>query len=294
MKSKRWLTVTIALGLFGGLVSLSVLVSKSQQTLIKGRVVSAETKAPISDVMVSVESIISEEKSHGSFVRTDSDGRFVAEVQGDNVIVRAWKPKYLMNGLDIESAISTLSSQPINIELREIEYPNLATVHDDYLRVKSNLGYSLARGELVEQTSPEADITINLNPDDNAKASVVIESLGEGGVIYQAETETLNSVTALEAPAGGYQRQVVKKFLPHSSEGWFLFVRARDGKHYAKLVLGITTILQPDGTFYVSLDQATRFACNYQPDGSRNLGGNPTKNSFPFSEFGFDANSLNR
>jgi len=292
IKSKIWLIVTIAVAVFGGLLSLPSLLPKSQQTVITGRVLSAKTKAPISDVMVSVESIISEQKSHGSFVRTDNDGRFVADAVGDKVMIRAWKPGYLMNGMDSDRA-SVRFGQPIIVELRKIEYPNLAIVHDDYLRVKSDLAYSLARGELVEKTSPDADITISLNPDDNTNRSVIIESLGDGGIIFQS-TNTLSFATALEAPPSGYLGRAVKEFLPHSSEGWFLFVRARDGRHYAKLELGISTILQPDGAFYVSLDQATRFACNYQPDGSRNLGGNPTKNSFPFSKFGFDADSLNR
>lgn len=293
MKSKRWLILATALALVVAGISLRSLLSKAQRTFVTGRVVSAKTKAPVPDVMVAVESILSEVETQGSFVRTDGNGQFVAEIQGDYVVVRAWKPMYLLNGLTTKDASSTLITTPITIELKEIEYPNLAVAHDDVYTAKSGAAYSLAQGKLVERNSDEADITITLNPEDKTKRSVIIESQGDGGMIYQRETETYTFAAALEAPADGYQRRVVKQFVPHASEGWFLFVRARDGKHYAKLGLGINEVLQPDGSFYVTFDVPTTFSCNYQPDGSRNLASNPTKNSFPFSQFGFDPNSLN-
>lgn len=293
MKSKRWLILATALVLVGAGISLRSLLSKAQRTLVTGRVVSAKTKAPVPDVMVAVESILSEMETYGSYVRTDGNGQFIAEIQGDYVVVSAWKPMYLMNGLTTKDAYSTLITTPITIELQEIEYPNLAIVHDDIYTANSGAAYSLAQGKLVDRNSAEADITITLNPEDKTQRSVIIESQGDGGLIYQRETETYIFATALEAPADGYHRRVVEHFLPHASEGWFLFVRARDGKHYAKLALGITEILQPDGSFYVSLEELTKFRCDYQPDGSRNLASNPTKYSFPFSEFGFDPNSLN-
>jgi hypothetical protein len=293
MKSKRWLILATALALVVAGISLRSLLSKAQRTFVTGRVVSAKTKAPVPDVMVAVESILSEVETHGSFVRTDGNGQFVAEIQGDYVVVRAWKPMYLMKGLTTKDASSTLMTTPITIELQEIEYPNLAVAHADAYTAKSGAAYSLAQGKLVERNSDEADITITLNPEDQTKRSVIIESQGDGGLIYQSETEAYIFATALEAPADGYQRRVVKHFVPQASEGWFLFVRARDGKHYAKLGLGINEVLQPDGSFYVSFDGPITFSCNYQPDGSRNLASNPTKYSFPFSQFGFDPNSLN-
>lgn len=285
----KWSILTIALVMVGGLLSLPILLSRSQQSVISGRVVSAQTKTPISGVMVAVDSAMSDDTSHGSYVRTDNDGKFVAEIQGDNVWIKAWKPGYRMSGLDSNDA-ATLSRQALTIEIHELQHSNLATARSDTYTIKSGTGYSLRRGEVVDTDSPDADIIISLNPDD--KTSVSIESRGDGGVMFQPETETLNYSAASEAPVAGYQKRVVRRFWP--SQGGFLFILARDGKHYAKLALGVDVVTEPGGGAHVTLDLPVSFFSNYQPDGSRSLDSNPTKSSFPFSKFGIDPNSLNR
>src|SRR6185295_18655080 len=139
-------------------------------------------------------------------------------------------------------------------------------------------------------SSADADITISLNPADNT--SVIIESLGDGGIMFQPETETMTFGAASEAPVAGYQKRVVRQLWP--AQGGFFFVLARDGKHYAKLALGVSVGDKLDGSGpHIILDESVSFYCDYQPDGSRVLDSNPTKYSFPFFAFGIDADSLN-
>jgi len=286
---KRGLVLAAVLGLAGVILLLSSLFLTTRPAHITGYVISAKTKEPISDAMVAVESNVPyEDEAFGSYVRTDREGKFAAETKGSKIAIRVWKPGYAMNGIFLNYSF-TLSEHQTTIELRQLEHTNLVAVHDDFFDLRAGAGFSFVLGQVVDGSSSDADLVIDRDSAD--KTSIMVESQGEGGVIFQPSNDSINFANAREAPPSGYQKRVSLQFSSSKPIPGFLFVRARDGKRYAKLTFGISTITGPEGA-RLSFDDPSRFTWAYQPDGSRILETGPTKNSFPFSAFGIDEKSI--
>jgi hypothetical protein len=68
---------------------------------------------------------------------------------------------------------------------------------------------------------------------DQKSGKVLVEALGDGGLVYQEYGEGIDFYNTPEAPISGYSRQ-----LPADTGAMGVFYAlARDGKHYAKVRL---------------------------------------------------------
>lgn len=280
-----WIKFIVPVALVGGLLSFAVLFVGSRTVTISGKVVSANTKMPISDAMVAVESGMSnEETGLGSYVRTDSEGRFVANARG-RVLLSAWKLGYALRSLS-GSDVSAAKERDIIIELRELRPTGSVAEQDAFYKLKSGHGFSFSPGELVSATRTDADIVLVQNAEDPISSR--LETQGEGGIIFQPFDDTVDFYNTPEAPSAGYQKQA---YINRSQPGLY-FVRTRDGKHYAKFRLLVDLVYPPQGLPYLDFESA-RLLWAYQPDGTRNLEVTPSKNfPFPVEKFGLKRESL--
>lgn len=262
----------------GGVFFVGALYFNAPSPTISGKVCADNTQEPICDAMVAVESSIpNSDDTFGSYVKTDAEGRFLAEVKGKTISIRAWKPGYAMKGIGLEDADT---ERELAIALRKMTPTNWVVQHDRFLKLKPGDGFSFSSGEMVSGDSPEADIVIRINPDHQTAA--IIDARGEGGIIFQALDDDTDFSNTPKAPPSGYQPS--SSFDP--TRTGFYFVRTRDGKHYAKFWLNSNLIPPPDGGASPTFDPDSRLIWAYQPDGTRNLEIVPTKEMFPFYKFG--------
>ena len=274
-----WIKFIVPLGLAGGVVSLIVMFGTSRAVNISGRVISANTKMPIGDVMVAVESGLShEETGLGSYITSDSDGKFVAKARG-KILVSAWKPGYALRSLSAGDA-STAKDKEIVIELRELTATDWVPEHDAFYKFNGNRGFSFLLGETVTANDVGADIVVAQN--ENEPGTAIIETQGAGGILFQPFDDRIDFYNTPEAPLTGYQKRL---YIDRETMGLY-FVRTRDGKHYAKFRLLVDLVHPPDGSAFLDLDSA-RLLWAYQPDGTRNLEIRPGKDlPFPLGKFG--------
>lgn len=149
----KWLAPIIVVS--AGLLVALAFFAKEKSASVSGQVVSAGTKTPISNALVAVESTgFREDKAYGSYVRTDQNGRFVANTRGNKISIRVWKKGYAMNGVDTVQV-----GEEFTIELRELGLSPLP-VNDDVYDLKPPAGFSFRLGEIVEATSNDADFVI--------------------------------------------------------------------------------------------------------------------------------------
>jgi hypothetical protein len=268
--SLTWILVAVSL-----LAALTMAVAwLKKPSQFHGRILSSQTQQPIRDALVAVESMIPfSDENFGCYVRTDQEGRFVAEVKGEKVSIRAWKQGYVMNGVDTE--VDNKSQPNVTIELRPVEATNTVTSRDGSFRIKFGDGFSLSEGRVVEQPS-HADLIIRKGPN---PLTVLIEAPGNGGVIFQPDTADLSFPDSPLAPQSGYEKRVVLDFSPDNQTSGFLFVRTSDGSHYAKVAIGISSVTEVGKADKLDMDEV-RFTWAYQPDGSRTLELDATKNEF--------------
>lgn len=239
----------------------------------------------ISDAMVAIESgMPNEETGLGSYVRTDSEGRFVAKVRG-RILIAAWKLGYALRSLS-GTDVSTATDRDIIIELRELTPTGSVPEQDAFYSLKSGLGFSFSSGEVVSASKTDADIVLVQKAED--PISPILETQGEGGIIFQPFYDTVDFYNTPEAPSAGYQKQ---SHINRTQAGVY-FVRTRDGKHYAKFRLLVELAQPPQGPPYLDFESA-RLLWAYQPDGTRNLEIAPSKNfPFPVEKFGLKRESL--
>lgn len=289
----KWLKLVGAVGVAGALLLLAVLFFVFRPVTISGRIISADTKTPLSDVLVAVESGTNyEDSALGSYVRSDKDGRFTAKAKGTWVSIRAWKYGYAMNGINYGYAFPLVGRESV-IELRKMTETNWLSAHDKFFKLKPGDGFSFASGKVVDANSPDADVVISQNK--VSATSVLIEARGEGGVILQPVNDEVNFPNSPEAPLTGYEKSALYDRSDSQSEGEFYFVRTHDGKHYAKFWVNIDLVMQPSGETYLAFDMDTRMQWVYQPDGTRNLEVAPSEEmSFPLYKFGEAQESLTR
>lgn len=289
MKKRFSLLVLVGIASFaGGLFLLSLMAFSSRTMTISGKVISASTKMPLSDVMVAVESGNQYgDESFGSYVKTDQNGNFTAKTTPAWVSISAWKPGYAVNGLSFQSALALLGRETI-LELKEKAPQPSLTVHDNFYALKPDNGFSIRLGRVVTDGSADADFVITENPND--KSTAFIETQGAGGVIFQPFSNKLNFSNATEAPMTGYSNRAV---IDHSQAGVY-FLRTRDGNHYAKFVLNVSLVMSPDSSSYLDFEQRTRMVWVYQPDGTRNLERDSKGILFPCYKFGVDCETANQ
>lgn len=287
----KWLKLVSAVGVTGALFLLAALFFVFRPVTISGRIISADTKTPLSDVLVAVESGTNyEDSTLGSYVRSDKDGRFTATAKGMWVSIRAWKYGYAMNGINYGYAFPHIGRESV-IELRKMTETNWLPAHDTLFKFKPGDGFSFALGKVVDGNSPDADVVISQNK--TSATIVFIEARGEGGIILQPINDEVNFPNSPEAPLTGYEKSALYDRSDSQSEGKFYFVRTQDGKHYAKFWLNIDLVMQPSGDAYLDFDMNTRMQWVYQPDGTRNLEVAPSKEmAFPFYKFGLKSESL--
>lgn len=276
----------VPLGLVGGLVYFGVLFVSSRTVTISGRVVSANTNLPISDAMVAVESgMPNEEMGLGSYVSTDSEGRFVAKARG-RALIAAWKPGYALRSLSGRD-VSAARDRDITIELRELTPTGSVPEHDEFYKLKTGHGLCFSSGEVVSLKT-DADIVLVLNTQE--PNSAILETQGDGGIVFQPFDDTTDFYNTPQAPSAGYQQQ---SSINRAQPGLY-FVRTRDGKHYAKFRLLVDIVYPPEGLPYLDFESA-RLLWAYQSNGTRNLEITPSKNfPFPIEKFGLKRESLPR
>lgn len=252
------------------------------QTL-SGRVVSMEAQTPIQEAMLSVESIVrGSDGAFGDYVRSGTDGRFVAQIKGFPVSIGVWKPGYALNGTIINTT-SLMKGQELVIELREMTKTNWVAERENREGIGTGDGFSFSSGKRVANGGLDADIILSYGA--HSVNNIHISSLGAGGIIYQADSERSDFYNTPEAPAEGY----VSKLSHKPDELGTYYVRTRDGKHYAKFRLkpGVkdTNKGSDFSVFWI------RWA--YQQDGTRNLEVEPSKMlPFPFEKFGVNRENL--
>jgi len=247
---------------------------------ISGRVVSAETNLPVADVMVAVESTwagTQDGSSLGEYVRTDSSGKFTTMAKG-NVTVRAWKPGYAMRDIPLDTSWK-LSRREINVKLRELTSNNIVSENNNRDGFASGDGFSFMSGKVVSGDSPDADIRLTTAQGGN---ELLIEVLGEGGLVYQQYDKNKDFYNTPIAPDSGYSKR-----LPLPDKMGIFYVITKDGKHYAKIRLIPGGVKKTDhGDNY----NAYWLQWSYQPDGTKNLEIAPNKSMpFPFYKFGLKA-----
>lgn len=289
----KWLKLVSVVVVVGTLLFLAALFLVFRPVTIAGRIISADTKTPLSDVLVAVESgtNVGDDNTLGSYVRSDKDGRFIAKAKGTWVSIRAWKYGYAMNGVNYGYAFPLIGRESV-IELRKMTETNWLPAHDKFFKLKPGDGFSFALDEVVDGNSPDADVVISQNK--VSATSVLIEARGEGGVILQSINNEVNFPNSPEAPLTGYEKSALYDRSDSQSEGEFYFVRTHDGKHYAKLWLNISLVMTASGSTYLDFDMDTRMQWVYQPDGTRNLEVAPSEEmSFPLYKFDLETEAPN-
>jgi hypothetical protein len=120
---------------------------------------------------------------------------------------------------------------------------------------------------------------------DQKSGKVLVEALGDGGLVYQEYGEGIDFYNTPEAPISGYSRQ-----LPADTGAMGVFYAlARDGKHYAKVRL------RSGAPKRTKLDDLSAYFMQwaYQPDGTRSLEIAVGKEyMFLFERFGLKRDSL--
>ena len=253
--------VAAVLGL-GLIVAVFSFQSRSTKK-ISGRVVSAETKGPLSDVIVVVQSGMFDGPGSPEpiYVKTDKDGRFAARLYDDNISIRAWKQGYAENGSMGEDRSP---SGEVVIELRQMTASNWVPERDEFYDFELWKGFSFASAKPVGASGSEADIVLVESKDDPTKA--FIEVGGNGGIVFQLFDGNIDFYNTPEAPQTGYASRVPVEM----SRAGLYFLRTRDGNHYAKFRLMLSAGITPQGLKYLDWANA-RMIWSYQPDGTRNL-----------------------
>jgi hypothetical protein len=277
--SLRCVEVLFGIAAAGVVLGILFLFATSREAGVSGRMISSDTKKPISDVMVAVQSVVPfREKGMGRFVRTDADGKFVANAKGE-VVITAWKPGYGMNGISAGYAVGILSRE-IVVELRPMTATNWVSEHWSEEGFGPGDGFSFQSGKIVSVDSPDADIVLT----QDAVGTRYIDARRDGGVIFQHYGAGIDFQNTPEAPPAEYSKRLA---IP-GDVGAF-YVRAQDGNHYAKVRFFSGLKQTPNGIdhSYLWLQWA------YQPDGTRNLEVKPGKDlPFPVEEFGLSRESL--
>lgn len=293
---KRLPTWLIIAGILGTLfVFLCVVVASLFLPMtFSGRVISRHTGAPVPDALVAVESdvgyplldvFLGDRPAFASYVRTDQEGRFVAEAKGSWVSVRAWKSGHAMVGVLYGSAISRRFRENV-IKMRELSQTSWVSKRDGFHSFAPGTGFSFSQGITVPGDSPHADFVIR--QDQNEKTTAYLEAQGEGGLIFQPFNEEVDFYNSPEAPATGYEKRVEV----NQTDMGLYFLLTRDGRHYAKFRFIAPVSIPPEGAAYLALE-STQLIWAYQPDGTRNLEIEPDRGiPFPFHRFEVDVRSL--
>jgi hypothetical protein len=252
-------------------------------TMISGKVVSAKTGQPVPDALVVVESVASlpwDGPGLGKYVKTDDNGKFSAEVKGE-VRIRVWKSGFAMAGMG--GSGWQLAVKELLIDIRELAASNNVPEQIQYEDMDVGDGFSFELGKIVNGEDQTADFRL---VKDQKSRKVLIEALGEGGLVYQEYGKGIDFYNTPEAPISGYSKQ-----LPADTGSMGVFYAiARDGKRYAKVRLFTPAFKLAD-----NLDNFTVHGVQwaYQPDGTRNLEiAVGEKYLFPFERFGLKRDSL--
>jgi hypothetical protein len=261
-----------------GALLLFIYLSGQPSGTVRGRILSASSKMPVPDVMIVADSDIpSSERGFADYARTDEEGKFKLKAMAGDVSIRAWKPKYALDG----AIVKDRSDREVIIELREMTATNWTEGHRDSWDIEKKQGFSFKLGRPVAD-SANADIIVSQDPAEPTEA--YIEAQGSGGIAFQAETDFYNSP---EAPVTGYERRVrvERRF-------GLYFVRTSDGSHYGKFRLFIFVVETPDLKRYLEMKEA-EIQWASQNDGTRNLEIIPGKRfPFPVEKFGLSRDSL--
>jgi hypothetical protein len=253
-------------------------------TMISGKVVSAKTGQPVPDALVVVESVLPypwDGPGLGKYVKTDDNGRFAAEVKGE-VVIRVWKAGFAMADVGLGSGWE-LAGREFVIDIRELASSNTVPEQNHKDVMDTGDGFSFKLGKILSGDDQEADFRL---VKDQKSGKVLVEALGEGGLVYQEYGKEIDFYNTPEAPISGYSRQ-----LPADTGSMGIFYAlARDGKHYAKVRLRSGG---PRRTGKFSDLSAYFIQWAYQPDGTRNLEISVGKEyMFPFERFGLKRDSL--
>lgn len=266
-------------GILLGALLFFMYLSGQPSGTVSGRILSASSGMPIPDVMVVADSDIpSSERGFADYARTDEEGRFKLQAMAGDVSIRAWKPKYALDGVIIKDR----SDRDVIIKLREMTATNWTEGHRDSWDIEEKHGFSFKLGRPVAD-SANADIVVSQDPAEPTEA--YIEAQGSGGVAFQAETSFYNSP---DAPVTGYE----KRARVERSRFGLYFVRTSDGGHYGKFRLFVLAGETPGLRRYLDLKEA-EIQWAFQHDGTRNLEIIPGKRfPFPVEKFGLSRDSL--
>ena len=95
-------------------------------------------------------------------------------------------------------------------------------------------GWNLARGEIAN-SEEDADI-FPIWMDDDSRGPLRLGTAGQGGLLFRSAAELGVDgnflIYANEAPADGYEQELTLDF---EGRGGLIFLRSRDGRHYAKI-----------------------------------------------------------
>lgn len=226
----------------------------------EGRIVDAATGEPIPGAQVTMRSNVSQ-LSRGQMgravgVTTDPEGRYsFEEIEGEFDFLSAWAPDYYPNA-DYE--------EKSDGELRLTRVPaDAIPVRKGILPLEPGeptMGFDLHTG--APAPLEESDIVLTWVATTGSGA-LRLESVGYGGVYAYigkaSPRKAFEFHQVLEAPKSGYRTAV--NLTPETQ---FLFVRCRDGYHFARIYLG--------GQNQAARNQTqVQFGYCIQPDGTRRV-----------------------
>ncbi len=139
-----------------GLLLLAAVYVLSSSVSITGKVISANTKTPISGALVAVESDDPfNENGFGSYVKTDQDGKFEAKAKGKWIRITVWGKGYAVNEVSYGYAIGRVGQETI-IELREVNTAKQLPIKDAFYDLPLQGGFSFSLARVVEGNNADA------------------------------------------------------------------------------------------------------------------------------------------
>jgi hypothetical protein len=267
---KARLTTLVFIAIFVGCFVVINILKPMLSLPIYGKVVTADTKAPIADALIeALSSSLDSDGMEQNLTRTRSDGRFSTKARGAARIM-VWKPGFQVTWIQDQPSFFIWTNN-ITITLRKLTPTHLLSLQETDKELTPSNGFSFDDGKITSNTDAAADLIVVTMPE--TENSLFLKCQGKGGILFQPGGENVDLYSLYEAPQGGYEEEVQIK---PGKEGIY-FVRTSDGAHYAKMRLWRCCDENP----------LHRVQWAYQPDGTRNLELKPGKNfPFPLKEFG--------
>lgn len=254
---RRTIGLRASVGLVGhALVMLAMVVGCEKE----GQVVDRVTREPVPGAQVTMRSRVSQfpnpPMGRAVGVATDGEGRYRFEkVEGDFEFLSAWAPSYYPNADYDKDSEGIVALTPVPKDALPIRKGRITADAEG-----PAMGFCFHTGA---PAPPEESDIILTSVGSPVSGALRVQATGDGGImpfIGPASPErSFEFHQVLEAPEAGYQAAV-----EISAKTRFLFVRCREGYHYARVYLG-------DRTMNSAGQIEVFFGYCVQPDGSRYL-----------------------